>query len=215
MEYPGVMCLYRRNNSTVRLLLQNNADCNQCDVWNNADVNQCDEDGISPLYVTCKGGHTDTVELLLQNNADINQYNNRFESSLFIACTGGHTDTVEFLLQNNADLSQCDYIGNYPLYVASANGHKDRVELLLKNNADVSKCNNCADNCKPSGKFWDPNIPSWYGCIRPDDPNLEDTYQGTIETVKLLLAWNADVSLCDKNGQTPLDYARKSQSMAI
>ncbi|XP_071150627.1 serine/threonine-protein phosphatase 6 regulatory ankyrin repeat subunit C-like [Mytilus edulis] len=217
-ESPLFVACERGHTNTVKVLLQNNAD-----------INQCNYRVESSLFVACTGGHTDTVEFLLQNNADLSQCDYTGNSSLYVACANGHEDTVELLLKNNADVSKCNSCGMSPLYVACKFRRRDTVKLLLQKNADVSQCEQqdrksplhvaCElrihDNSKPTDKFWDPNIPCLYSCIRADDPDLEDTYQGTIETVKLLLAWNGDVNLCDKKGQTPLDYARKSQDTRI
>ncbi|CAC5354915.1 unnamed protein product [Mytilus coruscus] len=216
-ESPLFVACEGGHTDTVKVLLQNNAD-----------VNQCNYRVESSLFIACTGGHTDTVELLLQNNADLSQCDYIGNSPLYVACAGGHEDTVELLLRNNADVSKCNSCGMSPLYVACKFRCRDTVKLLLQKNADVSQCEqdgksplhvaceHClTDNCEPDDKFWDPNILCSYFCIRPLGDKSDHTYQGTIETVKLLLAWNADVSLCDKKGQTPLDYARKSQVTRI
>ncbi|XP_063412638.1 ankyrin repeat domain-containing protein 50-like [Mytilus trossulus] len=204
--------------NTVKVLLQNNAE-----------VNQCDNRVESSLFVACAGGHTETVELLLQNNADLSQCDYIGNSPLYVACANGHKDMVELFLKKNADVSKCNKVGESPLYVACKFRCKDTVKLLLQNNADVSQCEQqdgksplhvaceCClpDTRMPLYRFWDPNVIWSWRYIRHDDHKLEDTYHGYYDIVKLLLAWNADVRLCDKKGQTPLEYARKSQTMDI
>ncbi|CAG2254652.1 unnamed protein product [Mytilus edulis] len=160
-------------------------------------VNNTDERGNSPLHKASERGHTAVAKLLLENNADVSQCNNYEMSALYAACAGGHKDTVELLLQNNADVNQCDEDGQSPFVNDKMESH---LYMLLVNVVYMTTVNQ-------QGKFRDPNMCYYYGQIRAVDHDDEDTYQGTIETVKLLLAWNADVSLCDKKGQTPLDYA--------
>ena len=36
----------------------------------NIDFSKCGTDGNSPLYASCKNGHVDIVEMLLDNNED-------------------------------------------------------------------------------------------------------------------------------------------------
>ncbi|XP_071150630.1 uncharacterized protein [Mytilus edulis] len=204
--------------NTVKVLLQNNAD-----------VNQCNYRVESSLFIACAGGHTDTVEFLLQNNADLSQCDYLGNSPLYVACASGHEDTVELLLKKNADVSKCNKMGMSPLYVACKFRCRDTVKLLLQKNADVSQCEQqdgksplhvacklrIPDISEPIGKFWDPNVKWSSRFRRHDDHKLDYTYEGYFETIKLLIAWNADVGLCDKEGQTPLDYARKSQSTRL
>ncbi|XP_076087982.1 uncharacterized protein LOC143058366 [Mytilus galloprovincialis] len=212
----------------VELLLQNNADVNQRDRYgqsplyvackrghtdtvelllqNNADVNQCNWYGQSPLYIACKGGHTYIIELLLQNKADVSQCNKDEESPLYVACKGGHTDTVELLVQNNADVNQCEGYGESPLYTACKGGHTDTVELLLQNKADVSQCNTKGESPLHAVFSFDFISDSFLNKYF-----IAQFSKRIIETVKPLLAWKADVTLRNKNGQTPLDIVHASQ----
>ncbi|XP_071150632.1 uncharacterized protein [Mytilus edulis] len=204
----------RGHTAVAKLLLENNADVSQCNIYkdsplyaacagghkdtvelllqNNADVNQCNTYGTPPLCVACTGGHKDTVELLLQNNADVNQCNTYGTPPLCVACTGGHTDTVELLLQNNADVSQCNTFGMSPLYMACEGGHTETVDLLFQNKADVNQCD------------WNGRSPLYVACEI-----------GHKDIVELLLQKKAEINLCHENGESPLYLACKRRHTDI
>ncbi|XP_063412659.1 ankyrin-1-like [Mytilus trossulus] len=227
-ESPLYVACKGGHTDSVWELLQKKADVNQCNnngesplyvackggyrdmVWEllqkKADVTQCNNNGESPLYVACKGGHTDSVYELLKNKADVTQCNNNGESPLHVACKGGHKDIVELVLQNKADVSHCNSFGESPLYVACKNGQTDIAQLLLQYNADVSQ-HEQLDGQSPLHAACD------IGSLEPDSYKIR--YFRKIETVKLLLEWNANAKFCNKRGQTPLDIARISQSMEI
>lgn len=165
----------------------------------NADVHQCDTWEMTPLYIACKGGYKDTVQLLIMNHADVNKCNQWLESPLYVACRRGHTDIVEVLLDNKADVSQSDHWSESPLYVACEGGYPNIVKLLHQKNADVSQC-------EQSGG----QSPLHAACIidpfdefGSDEDTYEKKYKDCIEVVKLLIARNADVRMCNKSGFTP------------
>ncbi|VDI40184.1 Hypothetical predicted protein, partial [Mytilus galloprovincialis] len=227
VRFPLFAACTGGHRDTVELLLQNNADVNQCGKYgtpplymacegghkdtaelllqNNADVNQCNKVGISPLYKACAGGHKDTVELLLQRNANVNQCAINGESPLYVASEVGYRDTVKLLLQNNANVSKCNEDGQSPLFVACKGGFKDTVELLLQRKADVSQCNTKGDSPLHAVCSLDSNFHPYFNIYF-----MTQFSKRIIETVKPLLAWKADVTLRNKNGQTPLDIARAS-----
>ncbi|VDI45105.1 Hypothetical predicted protein [Mytilus galloprovincialis] len=217
---------------TVELLLQNNADVSQCDdfgesplyvacegghahtvdllLQNNADVNQCDEDGKSPLSEACKKGYKDTVKLLLQYNVDVNQCDECGITPLYIACHEGYKETVELLLKKIDDVNQCDNYGQSPLFVACGRVHRNIVELLLQKNADVNQCD--IDGESPLHAVCSYNYQSNFMLCKVEKGLLS---KRRIATVKLLLAWEADFTLRNTNGQTPLDIARKSKLVEL
>ncbi|CAC5410072.1 unnamed protein product [Mytilus coruscus] len=169
-----------------------------------ADVSKGTSSGISPLHAACRRGYKDTVKLLMKYKADISQCNSNKESPLYVACEGGHTSTAKLLLQNKADVALCNYKGESPLFVACKEGHKDTVKLLLQSFAEVSQCEYYGGNsplhvvCDSSSSF--PGIAKRR--YKKKDPDC-------LEIVQLLIASKADVKMCNKKGNTPLDIARE------
>ena len=94
-------------------------------------VNRCDNDTMrSPLFVACKEGHIDVVDLLLQNKADVNQVDIRKWSPLHIASKEGHTDVVKLLLKFGADATLCTNSGRRPVDLARSSFRDSVVKLL-------------------------------------------------------------------------------------
>ncbi|XP_071138271.1 uncharacterized protein [Mytilus edulis] len=224
--------------NTVKVLLQNNADVSQCDMdgqspfyvacggghkdtaklllRKNADKFQLNRYGWSPLHAAGKKGHTNIVKLLLLNNADVSHSNNDDESPLYLACKGGHIDTVQLLLQNKANVCQCNSNGESPLYVACKQRHVNIVRLLLESNADVSQCEKI-NGWSPLRVVCDPER-SQYSIIQ-DVISFVERVQGlenfetrSIEIVKLLIKWNADVETCITNCKPPSEILHLLQT---
>jgi len=89
----------------------------------------------TPLYIACKKGHTDVVQLLLTRiDILINKTDphNILRPPLYIACEKGHTDIVRLLLiRKDINVNLQDPFSYGPLYIACEKGHTDIVQLLL------------------------------------------------------------------------------------
>ncbi|VDI68979.1 Hypothetical predicted protein [Mytilus galloprovincialis] len=232
-ESPLFAACLGGHRDTVELLLQNGADVSQCNeedesplymacgggyrdivellLQNNADISQYDASEQPPLLPACRGGYRDIAELLLQHNAIVNQCDWRGEFPLCVACEVGHIDVVKLLLQNNADVNQCDRYGKFPLYVACARGYEDIVELLLQKNANVNQCNSKGES--PLHAVCHFELPPPFFHFFND--GTEQFSKRCIATVKILLAWKADTTLRNKNGQTPLDIVPESKLVEL
>jgi ankyrin repeat protein len=67
-----------------------------------ADVNHADVDNLRPIFIACRAGHVDIVNLLLQCKADINVSDNDGVTPLSTACEQNRKDIVKFLLSKEA-----------------------------------------------------------------------------------------------------------------
>ncbi|CAG2217845.1 unnamed protein product [Mytilus edulis] len=100
----------------------------------------------TPLYIACKGGHTEIVSLLLNHTADdldVNKDTREGETPLYAACLGGYTNIVDLLLARHQtiviDKSRTD--GTSSLKVASHEGSVTVVSTLLNiNDIQIDKC---------------------------------------------------------------------------
>ncbi|VDI17825.1 Hypothetical predicted protein [Mytilus galloprovincialis] len=104
----------------------------------------------------------------------------------------------------------CDENGEYPLFAARREGNKDTVELLLQEKADVNQCNSKGVSLLYAVCSFHYKLHSYFS-----KNSMKQFSMRYIETVKLLLAWKADVTLLNTNGQTPLDIARASQCVEL
>ncbi|KAL8584987.1 hypothetical protein ACOMHN_043623 [Nucella lapillus] len=121
-------CRAKRNrNSTVRLLLENEAN-----------VEAANTQGVTPVQLACQLGDVDLLQQLLQSGGRVNTSNNTGETPLHHASSQGHSRLIEVLLQAGACINERDHEGNAPLHKACVSLQTAAVRALLTHGADSS-----------------------------------------------------------------------------
>jgi ankyrin repeat protein len=107
--------------SVSRILSETGTDLNSVDTWGN-----------SALFLACKLGHTEMVDLLTrQSGIEVNKAQQMGCTPFFMACANGNIDVVKrLLLTPGVDLNKGCVLGSSPLGVARAMGRQNVVELL-------------------------------------------------------------------------------------
>ena len=143
------------------------------------------------LHKAVKEKKNSTVKALLEKNSDLLNIQNEDDgaTALHLAVYLGKREIVETLLEKKANLSIRDDYGWLPLHIAAWYNHKEIVALLLAEEAGA-----------------DPNIQD---AAYKWTPLHVAAYKGYDEIVKLLLAAEAGPDIQDKDGNTPLDIAKK------
>jgi ankyrin repeat protein len=139
----------------------------------------------APLGAAVNVGSLPLVKLFLDRGADATAVYPDGKTLLHIASAAGRTEIVKLLLEKGADPNARDADGSSPLDEAAWGGHRDVVAVLLESGAKVNS---------PQAKT---------GAT----PLNEAAFKGREAVVKLLLAKNADVTIKDNAGFSPLRNA--------
>lgn len=167
-----------------------------------ADVDKYDESQGNPLYWAVKSNHSNIAKVLLDNGATFFAYDSsqerhvhdKFQSikdehcknSLHLAARLGKLEAVKDLLGKGANVNAKNDTGETPLHIAATYNHtKEVVEALLgKKETNV----NAQDNSKKT-------------------PLHLAAQNNNEEIVVALIKAGADVSITDKDGNTPFNLA--------
>ena len=188
------------NVNIVQILLEHGSDPNTCPTyvcsssWSRDNV-------LPPLSAAASFGNNELVMLLIQFGARLNHNDNLGRTALHFAIdndvflytgrlqstTKSDPSTAEILLSAGADANVVDNTGVSPLYLACEKGKTEFVKLLLSRGANP--------NMETVDKYPIHAASRGHHC----------------DTVKLLLEYNADVTVRDKNGKTALRHAVESE----
>jgi uncharacterized protein len=167
---------------TVRCLLSYDADANMSDSY-----------GWTSLHFTSSWGRKETARLLIrEGGANVNAMPIKKKSGgggttpLIIASKGQQVDMINILLDHGADPSINDAAsGKNPLAIAAQEGFTASVEALIDHDVDL--------NVRDS---------------RHMTPLMLAVVGGHAETIRLLLAACADITLLDLEGKSALSHSR-------
>jgi len=130
----------------------------------------------------------------LKGSQLVNMRNACLWTPLMKASINGHIQAVEKLLSNKgAEVDLTDKGGYSAMMLAASNNFHNIVSLLVTQGAEINRVE--VTN-------------GWTSLIWA-------AKRGHIETVKVLLKNNADISIRDGSGNTALDYARQNKLTSI
>eukprot|EP00435_Cladocopium_sp_Y103_P061354 s1865_g23.t1 len=116
------------NAEAVRLLLEAQAQ-----------IDQCDSLGNTPLHIAAQEGQSDAVRLLVEAGALQDQETSDRATPLWLAASQGHLKTVRVLAELGADKEKATSDGVTPLFIATQQDHPDMISLLVELGADIDR----------------------------------------------------------------------------
>ena len=152
-------------------------------------------------------GDTAAVRGLLDQGVDVNMRGKDNNTPIMEAAYAGHLDTVKLLLDRGADLSIRKSDGATPMALAAA--HPEIVELFKEvsllveaaRKGDNQNVNELVAKGTPVNGFDQSGLSAL----------TEASWNGHVETVKILLQKGGDPTIKKADGETPLTLAKSRQ----
>ena len=163
--------------------------------------------GAVPLDAAIYGGHYHIFEYLLEIEADVNAIGYESGTMLMAAANQGLPKMVKRLLEKGADPNLPSPItGETPLHAATAKGFAEGtfecVKLLLEAGANP--------NIKAKSGIPTPTYYRDIMVVGETPLHLAAAY-GSKEMIQLLLDYNADKTIKDDRGESPLTWYSRHQ----
>ena len=183
-------------------------------------------DGVTALMMASFGGHTATVQVLVDASADTEAKDKYGFTALICASQKGHTATVQILLDAGANKEAKDNDGFAVLMRASAGGRTATVEVLVAAGSDkdskskngrialiwASHCGHTAIVQVLLGAGADTDAKN----INGNTALMMASRMGETETVMLLLEAGSSKQARNNDGKTALDIAiEESESTVV
>lgn len=147
----------------------------------------------SALAQAALDGRVDELERLLKTGSDPNERSSDGDTPLLSAAAHGRTDSARVLLDYSASADVVNEKGNTPLMYAASAGNAELVTMLLSH------------RCSTDGKE----------AVFGKTALLSAAAAGHADVVRLLLDARANPNLPDKDGHSPLWYAKQNADKAM
>ncbi|XP_055708398.1 protein phosphatase 1 regulatory subunit 12A isoform X3 [Phlebotomus papatasi] len=178
----------------------------------NADINTCNVDGLTALHQACIDDNLDMVEFLVEHGADVNRADNEGWTPLHATASCGFVSIARYLVESGADLSLVSSDGELPIDLSTSNSMED----LLQKHIDEQAID-CEEARSREEKMMLKDAKMW---LRSDAAEVDRPHprtgatalhvaaaKGYTRVLSLLLAGRANVDKQDNDGWTPLHAA--------
>lgn len=186
-----------------------------------------DRNGDTPLIIAARYNNVEMIEILMKSNSNPNIFNVQGYTAMHICVEEGNVEAIKYLvsvgdcvnksteidklsplhlaimlnrekvveclstdLKEHIDLNLVDKNGFAPIHLAAKHGNEKIVEMLLKAGAKVNKCN------KITGQT------ALHACA--------ESMKVNVSLLKILIDYDADISIEDNDEITPLALAAAS-----
>ncbi|MFC0309954.1 ankyrin repeat domain-containing protein [Gallibacterium trehalosifermentans] len=156
------------------------------------DINATDKGKRTPILVAAQHKQYDAIRLLAEYGADINAQDNKCFNPFIYGCIHNDLSLVKLMVELGCDLTRLTRFGGNGLTPAAEKGHEEIVQFLLENtdiNVNLT------------------NTVGWTALI--EAIILNDGGEKMQRIVRLLLEHDADPTMTDEWGVSPLELARR------
>lgn len=188
----------------------------------NANVLTKDKDGRTALVHATRNGNTEAVDYLLRAHSDVNMQDNYEWTPVMYAVANRDLAMLKTLLEYKPTLDPVLPGNNCALFLAVEEGNRDILVELLRNGVNIfyrGRQNMTA--LMYAAALGKTEMMTFL--IRADS-RIDDTNEAEVgrtalmyaagtnhkDCVRVLLDWNADRTIKDKNGYTAYDYAAQN-----
>ncbi len=167
-----------------------------------ADIEAFDIRADRPLMMAAEYEQIEILEYLIKQGAQIDSKNWANQTPLSLAAYKNAIKSIPVLIKHGANIESEDSFGQSPLYRAASSGHLESVKLLLKYGANI-------------------NAISFNEKIKNGRTILMNTIKerteikNSFQIIQFLLDNNADITIADQKGESPLSWASKNQKNKI
>jgi hypothetical protein len=154
-------------------------------------VDSRDSSGRTALLAATHGNHVETARILIEAGADVNVRDAIADSPFLYAAAEGRLEILRLTLKAGADLRSVNRYGGTGLIPAAHHGHVEVVHELLKTGIAIDHVNNLG----------------WTALL--EAVILGDGSEAYIAIVQALVEAGADIRIADRQGNTPIEHARR------
>ena len=184
-------------------------------IQNQINIHFQNKHGETLLHIAAYKGLESMIVLLVRWGIDVNAKDGQGRTALCLACKQKKTSIVWLLLQCGAN-PEYTYDEPLPIRIAFQHRHIDHIRALLS----------LPLSCIPLHEFLS-NDKVLELCIQryPQFMSVTDRFgdtilhrivdKGSLETLKMVLSYGPDLSVCNYHGETPLQLARAKNKQSM
>jgi ankyrin repeat protein len=171
-----------------------------------ADPRTANRTGATPMFLAAQNGSAMMIELLLKAGVDPKTpVLSHGETALMMAGRTGKLDAVRELLDNGADVHAKENLrGTDALMWAAEQGHSDVVKFLLDRGADPNAQSTIIRPVRRNGLYFDISNSAGRDPMGGLTGLVFGAREGSMDTVRVLIAAGADVNKASADGSSPL-----------
>ena len=186
-------------------------------------IETCNSEGLSPLQGAMRAGHTRVAQALIREGASTQILDSSQNTLLHLTVKSGNKDCVSwFCKKYSSFINLKNAEGQTPLAIAVSAGHILIAQLLHQSGGQIAvrdKKNQTLLHLTTSLQML-----QWLLPLLSDDLDVRNVEgctalllivrRGDVSAARLLVERRASITICDDEGQTLLDYAIQSRSLA-